>query len=274
MARKAVGAEYSDLREPVYLVPPEARGSSAVAVAWRPLGYAALALLWAAIGLLGFFFTVVYFPMQLASPGSPSLGESPGFTGSNAVPGLLVSLLLLPFLGAIEGVIVCACLSQFLASATYVVRSLTPGYRSERLSATARSVGAEAAGAASLVGFSTAFSLLPVRLTRWTKIVAVIGFQAFVVNLPMIVVGWCVGFCYVFTVGWVLWPAKGAAAVVCTAVTVIASALTLWIAWRFRHWYPAVMPTALRGTPYERSWPNRPQPKPLRTAARKASPNA
>lgn len=272
MARKPA-PEYSDLREPVYLVAPEQRGVSAAAAAWRPLGYLGLAVLWAVIGLLGVFFTVVYFPMQLASPDSPPLGESPGFSGANALPGILISLLLVPLLGAIVALVVCACLSQFLASATYFVRSMMPTYRSERLSATARSAGAEAAGPASLVGFSTAFSLLPVRLTRWTKIVAIIGFQAFVVNLPLIVVGWCAGFCYVFTVGWVLWPAKGAAAVVCVIVTVIACALTLWVAWRFRHWYPAVMPATLRGTPYEHSWPNRPQSK-ERAAKRAVKPRA
>lgn len=271
----AKNAGYSDLREPLYLLPPDVRAASRTAVAWRPLGYLSLTILWLLLSVIASAVTLLVLPWRLTADGAGSLGESPGFHG-NAFIGAVVVLVLGPVIGAISGVVLCVTIGSTLGSATYFCRSLLPSYHGERLTFSSFSEGAEATGPASLFGLRTAFSLLPVRLTRWTKITTLITAQGLVVNVTLWILGFWWGVFYVFTVGWMLWPAEGAASVVCTVVSAILFAVFVYVAWRRRGDYPNIMPAAYRGTPYERSWPNRPQaasPR-TRTRTRKASPTA
>jgi hypothetical protein len=266
-------ADYSDLREPLYLLPPDTRAASPKAVGWRPLGYLSLTIVWVLLSLIALAVTVLVLPWRLTVDGAGSLGESPGFHG-NPVIGAVVVLLLGPVVGAICAVVLCVTIGSALGSATYFCRSLLPSYRGERLTFTSFSQGAEATGPASLFGLRTAFSLIPVRLTRWTKIATVITAQGLVVNVTLWILGFWWGVFYVFTVGWMLWPAQGVAAVVCTIISVVLFAVFVYVVWRNRGTYADVMPAAYRGTPYERSWPNRPRQKAPRTPARRAAPSA
>lgn len=256
--RAASGVRYHDLREPVYLLDPEARAASGAAGGWRILGYLGLTVLWLLLAVIGLAVTLAVLPWRLADAGP--LGDAPGVAGGKIVGGVIAVLIVGPVLGAVCGVIVTVTLGLFLSSATFFVRSLRPSYRTERLSFTARSLGTEATGPASSYGFSSAFSLLPVRLTRWSKIVAIFTSQGLVVNVTLWVLGAWWGWFYLFTVCWMLWPARGAAAVAWTGVSIALFAVFVFFVWRNRHQYPDNMPAALRGTAYERSWPNRPKP--------------
>lgn len=266
-------AEYPDLREPVYLLAPEARAASSKAVAWRPLGYLSLTILWAVLAVIALAVTLLVLPWRLTADDPGPLGQSPGFHG-DAFIGAVIVLLLGPVLGAVCGVILCVTIGSALGSATYFGRSLLASYRGERLTFTSFSEGAEATGPASLFGLRTAFSLIPVRLTRWTKIVTLITAQGLVVNVTLWILGFWWGVFYLFTVGWMLWPAQGAAGVVCAIISVALFAAFAYAVWRNRGRYPDIMPAAYRGTPFERSWPNRPRQRAVRTSARKPAPRA
>lgn len=268
--RAARDDEFHDLRRPVYLLAPEARARSRAAVAWRPLGYLTLTIVWAVLAVISVAVAVLVLPWRLTAGDAGPLGEAPGFHG-NVFIGAVIVLLLGPVIGSISGVFLCVSVGSALGSATYFCRSLLPRYRSERLSFTSFSQGAEASGPASLFGLSTAYSLIPVRLTRWTKIVTLISAQGQVVNVTLWVLGFWWGIFYVFTVGWMLWPAQGAASVVCTVISVLLFAVFAYFVWRNRRRYPDTMPAAYRGTPFERSWPNRQHEKPARTRARKGT---
>ncbi|MCI0156404.1 hypothetical protein KNO15_06810 [Leifsonia shinshuensis] len=273
-ARAVKSVEFFDLREPVYLLDDDARATSSAVVVWRPLGYFLLAVLWFILAVIALAVTIAVLPWRLSAEDVGPLGDAPGLVGAGVIGGLIALLIVGPVVGAICGVFVTVSVGSFLSASTYFVRSLRPSYRGEKLSFSARSRGAEATGPASLFGFGTAFSLIPVRLTRWTKIVTILTAQGLVVNVTLWVLGAWWGWFYFFTVGWLLWPAEGAAAVVCTIVSVALFAVFLYFVWRNRREYPDIMPSAYRGTPYERSWPNRPQQKAARTAkapARKGS---
>lgn len=281
--RAAKEVEFADLHEPVYLSSPEARATSGKAVVFRPLGYLTLTIVWVVLTVASLAVAVLVLPWRLTVELAGPLGASPGFAG-NPFAAAVVGLVLGPVLGAVSGTILCVSIGSALSSATYLGRSLLPAYRREKLSFTSFSQGAEATGPASQFGLRTAFSLIPVRLTRWTKITTLIAAQGQVVNVTMWVLGFWWGIFYVFTVGWMLWPAQGAAAVVCTVVSVLLFAVFACFVWRYRRSYPTIMPAAYRGTPYERSWPNRPVAmklgaengtvkKPAKTASRSSRPS-
>ncbi|NYG07972.1 hypothetical protein BJ986_002459 [Phycicoccus badiiscoriae] len=282
-SRAAKDAQFADLREPVYLLAPEARGTSGKAVVWRPLGYLTLTVVWVVLAVASLALAVLVLPWRLTGDGAGPMGTSPGFAGS-PLRGVVVGLIIGPVIGAVSATFLCVSIGSALSSATYLGRSLLPAYRREKLSFTTFSQGAEATGPASMFGFRTAFSLIPVRLTRWTKIATLIAAQGQVVNVRLWVLGFWWGIFYVFTVGWMLWPAQGAASVVCTAVSVLLFAVLAYFVWRNRRNYPTIMPAAYRGTPYERSWPNRPVAqklgaqngtvkKPAKRASRSSSPS-
>ncbi|MDL9978211.1 hypothetical protein [Microbacterium candidum] len=273
-ARATNDASYADLREPVYLLAPEARATTSTGVGWRPFGYLLLTVVWFVLAVIVLAVVFAVLPWRLSSDDVGPLGQSAGFSGGNLIGGVFALLLIAPLIGALFGVILTVSVGSFLSSATYLLRSLNPAFRQEKLSFSARSVRAEATGPASIAGLSTAFSLVPVRLTRWTKLVTIFTSQGLVVNVTLWVLGAWWGWFYVFTVCWMLWPAQGAASLVCAVVSVLLFAVFVYFVWRSRRAYPDIMPAAYRGTPYERSWPNRPREKPARKPAPKGAARA
>lgn len=225
----------------------------------RVFGYLGLTVAW--VGLLG----VVLFVTVAAIPGGISgidIGTSPAVTGADAWIGVIaMPLLVAPVLGFATVTLVLMSGGMLLSAATLFARSLNPAYRNEQLSVSLESRRGEAAGPVSTAFTGVAMSQVPMRLTRWSKIVVIIQFNGWVLNAGTLVIGTVYGLLYCFTVVWVLWPATGAAVPICMVITVLSAMWLVFTIWRRRAKFPTVMPVGLRGTVYECSWPNRPTPQ-------------
>jgi hypothetical protein len=232
-------------------------------LALRPLGYLLMTLVWSCIFLMAVFALIIALPFWLSDGlGGGGLGAAPGFHRSDSwLAFIAIPVFVVPLLGCITVFAICASLGLALSAATLFVRSLLPSYRHERVSATIGSTGGEAVGPVSTAFTGVGLSLLPVRLTRWSKLLLILQFNGWIINGNLMMVGLAWGCCYVFSVGWMLWPATGAAVWVCAALSLLLAAWLVTELWRRRAAYAEVMPAQLRGTPYEYSWPNRPAPK-------------
>jgi hypothetical protein len=249
---------YAELREPTAIV---SRVPARRAPLWaRPLGYGALTIVWLVLLLLSIAVTVLALPLALiGASGDGELQHAPMFARSDwPATVVVIAVLVAPLIGVLTMLLGCASLGTLLSAATLFVRSLRPRYRDERLSFSFWSRG-ETAGPVSTAFTGTATSLLPIRMTRWTKVVTIIRFNGWVINAGMFVLGPVWGIGYFWTVGWTLWPAEGAVAVVCAAGSGVVALLLLGLLWRRRHRYAEVMPGGWQDTPYGRSWPNRPE---------------
>jgi hypothetical protein len=268
------------LRPPILLVP--AVQPSGARLVGRVFGYLGLTLLWLVLLAVALFATVAALPGAAASAvPEGGLVASPAVTRADSwLWFVIMPLLVVPFFGSVTVFLVLATFGMLLSSAMLFVRSLNPAYRHEQLSVTVWSVGGEAAGP----GPTLALSLVPVRLTRWSKVVAIVQFNGWILNGTTLAIGYIWGLVYFFTFVWTLWPAEGAAVPICQAVTGLLVAWLVFEIWRRRHRFPAVMPAELRGTAFERSWPNRPvaEPgtknrtttKPTKKTSRPSSPSA
>lgn len=116
-------------------------------------------------------------------------------------------------------------------------------------------------------------SLVPIRMTRWSKIATIIRFNGFVLNGNMFVLGLIWGVGYFWTMTWALWPARGIAEFLCAIVSVAIAVTFCWVAWRRRHKFPRVMPEMLLKTAYEQSWPNTPAPTKQKPKRRQERPS-
>jgi hypothetical protein len=262
--RVAVGTPAIDpLEKPVYLATPVAR-TPGVRVG-RVFGYLGLTLLWLAILGVAVFATVLALPGALSTVDG-GLGSSTMWQRSDVWLAPIAVLLVAAVLGYLTVFVLLASVGLLLAAATLFVRSLSPAYRDEQLSMTRRSTRGEAVGPITTAFTGVALSLLPVRMTRWTKIVMIVQFNGWIINGSAFLIGFAWGCLYLFTVGWMLWPASGVALPICIAVSVVLLAWVVVTVWRRRKRFPTVMPESLRGTVYELSWPNTAPQK--RTATR------
>jgi hypothetical protein len=246
-----------ELREPTPLISPVPPRRAPL---WtRPLGYGALTLVWLALFALSITVTLFALPLALiGASGDGELQHAPMFARSDwPATVVVIAVLVAPLIGILTMLLGCASLGTLLSAATLFVRSLRTRYRDERLSFSVWTRG-ETVGPATTALTGTATSLLPIRLTRWTKVVTIIRFNGWVINAGMFILGPVWGLGYFWTVGWTLWPARGAVAVGCAIGSVIAALLLLWLLWHRRRRYAAVMPGGWQKTPYGRSWPNRP----------------
>jgi hypothetical protein len=254
------------LEKPVYLIPVVE--PTAARRFGRVFAYFGMSMVWLAVVGVVVFGTIVALPGALGDVGP--LGSSPGFHRSDSwLAFIVIPFAVVPVAGYAAVFLMEASVGVFLAAATLFARSLNPAYRHEQLSMTVRSVGGEAVGPASTAVTGDALSLLPVRMTRWTKIVMIVQFNGWIINTNSIVIGYVWGCLYFFTVGWMLWPATGAGVPICAAVSAL---LAIWLVvtiWRRRRRYPTVMPTRLEGTVYENSWPNRPRENAPATRAKR-----
>ena len=251
---------WADLREPTPLLDRVPGRSWPL---WtRPLGYGGLTLVWLALFALAVVVAFLALPLALASnlDGGP-LTELPLFRRSDWVATLIVILVVAaPILGVISVLLLAATLGMLLSAATLFARSLRPRYADEQLSLSVRSRG-ETVGPVTTAVTGTTVALVPIRMTRWTKVVTIVRFFGWIPNLALFLLGTAWGVGFLLAVGWILWPAEGAARVVCLILTGIGALGLLALAVRLRRRYPRIMPSALAGTPYERSWPNRPTPR-------------
>lgn len=254
-ARKAPRV-FDPLRGPVYLA--RAVEPGAIRVALRPFGYLLVLLIWIALFVIAVVVALFALPLALqANDSAAGFQASPLFHRSDSwMAFIVIPLFLMPIFGAISYVLVLGSAGMMLASATLFGRSLRPSYGGERLSATLFGSRGELVGTGVT---QLALSLLPLRLTRWSKLVMIVQFNGWVPNGGTFVLGTIWGALYLFTVGWVEWPATGPAEVVCLIVSAALAVLLAVMVWRRRREFPRVMPGALAGTVYEWSWPNRPQ---------------
>lgn len=225
----------------------------------RPLGYGVMTIVWFVLFVLGIVATVLALPLALIGASADgTLQHAPMFARADwPATVVVIGVLVAPLIGILTMLLGCASLGTLLSAATLLVRSLRPRYARERLSFSARTRG-ETVGGPTTAFTGTATSLLPIRMTRWTKVVTIIRFNGWVINANLFVLGpvWGVG--YFWTVGWLLWPAQGAVAAVCGAGSALVALLLLWLLWRRRRRFAAVMPEGWEKTPYGRSWPAAP----------------
>lgn len=176
----------------------------------RPVGYSLVTIIWFLLTLITLGLAAV-LPLAISDGGNdPHMVEifsDQARDPANATLGVAVMVVLVgPVLG--YALVLLPLLTAPLAalSATYVVRSLRPSYRRERLSATGWSrdtVGPVTVG-------PTALSLLAVTPTRWTRFWMRLysyswggGGAALFIQAPF------TGLAYIVTVCWLLWPVHG-----------------------------------------------------------------
>jgi hypothetical protein len=247
---------YADLREPTPILARVPRRS---APWWtRPLGYGLMTVVWLALFLATTAITVLALPAAMASTldGGP-LTDAPMFARADWLPTVIViALVAAPVLGVITLLLAAATVGIALSAATLFVRSLRPRYRDERLSLSAWTRG-ETVGPASTAVTGATMSLVPIRMTRWSKAVTIVRFNGWIPNLNLLLLGVVWGLGYVGTVAWMLWPARGAAAVLCAIGSLLVAAGLLAIAWARRRHFARVMPASWARSRYAQSWPSR-----------------
>jgi len=258
-----VPTAYADLREPTPIVEPVPGRRWPL---WtRPLGYGLMTIVWFALLVLGGVGAcIVVLPTQLSGIGDGRLAHAPMFDRSDWLATVIVLFVVAaPVLGAATYFLVLACLGITLSSATLFARSLRPRYRDERLSFSIWTRG-QSVGPMSTYFTGVTYSLVPIRITRWSKVVTIIRFNGFVVNGGHVVLGPLWGLGYFWTIGWMLWPAHGVALVICAAISALIAAALVALIWRRRHVFADAMPTPFERTVYGKSWPNRPPSRPRR----------
>lgn len=243
------------LTRPVTLV--ETPEPSSATVGLRPLGYLLVSVVWIVLFALVIGVTVIVLPAALgAATDGGGLQASPAFHRDDTWAAFIAIPAVMVVWGAISYFLVLGSLGNVLAALTLLVRSMRPSFRQERLSVSIRAAGGEAVGPASTAATGVSLSLLPTRLTRWTKVVMIIQFNGWLPNGSMFAIGSLWGALYIFTVGWSLWPATGIALVLCAIGSGLLAAALIVVVWRRRATFPAVMPGSLKNTAYRWSWPN------------------
>jgi hypothetical protein len=215
-----------------------------------------MTLVWLVLFLTTSAITIVALPAAMSATldGGP-LTDAPMFARSDWLPTVIViALVAAPILGIITLLLAAATVGILLSSATLFVRSLNPRYRGERLSLSSWTRG-ETVGPASSAVTGTTMSLVPIRMTRWSKAVTIIRFNGWIPNLNLLLLGVVWGIGYVGTVAWMLWPARGVAQVLCAAGSVLVAAGLLAIAWTRRRHFADVMPASWARSRYAESWP-------------------
>ncbi len=210
---------------------PPSAGSRAL----RPFGYLIVALVWTVLGIVTLLLPAA-LPFGLWST-NPDFSSREFVTGGDAVVTVLFLLfsvvVLVPLLGYAFVALPLASVPLAVLAWTYVVRSLQPGYAGERLSSTGWSrdvIGPPTLG-------PTALSLLPVRLTPWTRFWTELMLLGWRPRLAMLWAGIPYGLASFLVAGWLFWPVGTVGAVVwivVTAALVVATVVLLVRAYRGR----------------------------------------
>ena len=248
---------YADLREPTAIA---GRVPARTMPLWtRPLGYGLVTIVWLILFLICASVMLFVFPAVMnGTLDGQGLVHAKMFQRSDWPATLvIIALLVVPIFGTITYLLLGASFGSFLSALTLFGRSINPRYADERLSFSMWSRG-ETTGPASTALTGVTMSLIPVRMTRWSKIVATIYFNGFIPNANMFILGTVWGVGYFWTIAWALWPARGFLELLCAILSTAIGLTLCWIAWRRRRRFAEVMPEKLRKTPYEDSWPNAP----------------
>jgi hypothetical protein len=194
--------------------------------ALRPLGYLLVALVWTALGAVTLVLPAA-LPFGLWSS-DPAFSSQEFVTGGDTAVTVLflvfAAIVLVPLLGYAFVALPLGTVSLAILSWTYVARSLQPAYAGERLSSTGWSrdvIGPVTVG-------KTALSLLPVRLTPWTRFWTEVMFLGWRPGRGVFVAGIPYGLASFLVAGWLFWPVGAVGTVVWSIVTaalVIATAV-------------------------------------------------
>ena len=208
---------------------------SAASRALRPIGYLIVALVWTALGIVTLLLPAA-LPFGLWST-DPDFSSREFVTGGDTAVTVLflvfAAVVLVPLLGYAFVALPLASVPLAVLAWTYVVRSLQPGYAGERLSSTGWSrdvIGPPTLG-------PTALSLLPVRLTPWTRFWTELMMLGWRPGLGVLWAGIPYGLASFLVAGWLFWPVGtvGAAVwIVVTAALVVATVVLLVRAYRGR----------------------------------------
>ncbi len=212
-------------------------------LAWRPLGYLLVAAVWTVLAAV-----VLALPFALTiglATSNPDFSTAGFFADSDI--GVLIlflafsAIVLVPLLGYAFVALALGTVPLAVLSWTYVVRSLAPRYRGERLSSTGWTRNA----IGPITVAPTAMSLLPVRLTPWTEFWVRLMFLGWRPSRGVLLAGIPLGLASFLLAGWLLWPVGVAAAVVWTAVSLALVALSVLLV--ARAYRAATRATAARG---------------------------
>jgi hypothetical protein len=183
----------------------------------RPLGYLLVALVWTALGAVTLVLPAA-LPFGLWSSDHAFSSQEFVTGGDTAITVLFLvfaAIVLVPLLGYAFVALPLGTVSLAILSWTYVVRSLQPAYAAERLSSTGWSrdvIGPVTVG-------KTALSLLPVRLTPWTRFWTEVMFLGWRPGRGVLVAGIPYGLASFLVPGWLFWPVGAVGTVVWSIVT-------------------------------------------------------
>ncbi|MGO4534637.1 hypothetical protein [Leifsonia sp. 2MCAF36] len=184
----------------------------------RPFGYLLVALVWTALSVVTLLLPAA-LPFGLWSA-NPDYSSREFLTGGDVVPMVLflvfAVVVLVPLLGYAFVALPLASAPLAVLSWTYVGRSLLPAYADERLSSTGWSrnvIGPPTVG-------PTAMSLLPVRLTPWTRFWTELMLLGWRPGRGILVAGIPYGLASIAVSGWLFWPLGTVGVVVWTVITV------------------------------------------------------
>jgi hypothetical protein len=185
--------------------------------ALRPFGYLLVALVWTALGAVTLALPAA-LPVALWST-NPDFSSQEFVTGGDTTVNVLflvfTVVVLVPLLGYVFVALPLASVPLAVLSWTYVGRSLLPGYANERLSSTGWSrnvIGPPTIG-------QTALSLLPVRLTPWTRFWTQLMLVGWRPSRGVLLAGIPYGLASFLVAGWLFWPVGAVAAVIWSIVT-------------------------------------------------------
>ncbi|MHA7985455.1 hypothetical protein ACX9R5_06570 [Rathayibacter sp. CAU 1779] len=192
--------------------PRQSTPPSERALAGRPFGYLLATAIWLAL-FCACLLLPALLPIGLRAENAD--WTTAGFFADSDVAVMVLflvfsAIVLAPLLGTVFLALLLATGSLAVLAATYVVRSIRPSYRGERLSATGWS--REALGPITL--FPVAMSLIPQRQTDWTRFWTLTALLGWSPGLRMLRVGAVFGIGYFLTIGWALWPVHSAALLV------------------------------------------------------------
>jgi hypothetical protein len=208
---------------------------SSAARALRPFGYLLVAVIWTALGIVTLLLPAALpFGLWSTQPGFSSREfATTGDPVTTVLFLLFAVVVLVPLLGYAFVALPLASVPLAVLAWTYVVRSLLPGYAGERLSSTGWS--REVIGPPTLG--PTALSLLPVRLTPWTRFWTELMLLGWRPGLGVLWAGIPYGLASFVVAGWLFWPVGTVGAAVWSVVTaalVVAAVVLVARAYRRR----------------------------------------
>lgn len=241
--RNSAAARQQSSRSDRSSTPPSAAGR-----ALRPFGYLLVALVWTALGAITLLLPAALpFGIGSTDPGSTTQDFLGGGNTITVVLFLVfAAVVLVPLMGYVFVALPLASVPLAVLAWTYVARSLRPGYAGERLSSTGWS--RNVIGPPTIA--PTAMSLLPVRLTPWTRFWTRFMMLGWRPNRGILMAGYPYGLASFLVAGWLYWPMGPVGVAVWSAITaalVVATVVLVVRAYRARlSERPA--PTAARGS--------------------------